>query len=283
MRIIDLITIASDHMKNKGFENPRLEVERLLGCVLGLSRLELYMDFERPVSSEELSRFRDLYKRRLSHEPLQHLIGTTGFREITVKTDHRALVPRSETELLVEIALGFLEKLPTPRVADIGTGTGVIALSIAYELPESRVVAVDISDEALALAAENTRNLGLEDRVTLVTGNMLEALEGLELFDAVLSNPPYIRRGLIRKLQPEVKDYDPVIALDGGNDGLDFLKAIAGGAHRFLKPSGLLLLEFGDNQASAIREVISDTGCYSGIDIIRDLTGRERIAKAVRK
>jgi release factor glutamine methyltransferase len=283
MRIIDLITIASDHMKNKGFKNPRLEVERLLGCVLGLSRLELYMDFERPVSSEEHSRFRDLYKRRLSHEPLQHLIGTTGFREITVKTDRRALVPRSETELLVEIALGFLEKLLAPRVADIGTGTGVIALSIAYELPESRVVAVDISDEALALAAENTRNLGLEDRVTLVTGNMLEALEGLDLFDAVLSNPPYVRRGIIRKLQPEVKDYDPVIALDGGNDGLDFLKAIAGGAHRFLKPSGLLLLEFGDNQASAIREVISDTGCYSGIDIIRDLTGRERIAKAVRK
>ncbi|HDY88710.1 MAG TPA: peptide chain release factor N(5)-glutamine methyltransferase, partial [bacterium] len=193
MRVIDLINLASEHLKNKGFNNSRLEVERMLGSVLGLSRIDLYLKFERPLTVKERENFRTMYKRRLAHEPLQHLIGTTDFRMITVKTDRRAMIPRSETELLVEISIDFLKKCDSPLVADIGTGSGVIALSVAYEIPESQIIAVDISDEALRLAEENARMLGLEKQVTFVSGSMLDGLKGQGPFDAIISNPPYIK------------------------------------------------------------------------------------------
>ena len=224
MRVIELINVASEHLKNNGFENSRLEVERMLGSVLGLSRIELYMDFERPLTTFERDNFRKLYKRRLVHEPLQHIIGVTDFKEITVKTDRRALIPRPETELLVEIAINYLKKIDAPSVADIGTGSGVIALSVAYEILESHVVAVDISDEALSLARENAHMLGLEDRVTFVSGNMLDGIKGLGTFNAILSNPPYVKSDSIKNLQSEVRDFEPEIALNGGYDGLRFHK-----------------------------------------------------------
>jgi release factor glutamine methyltransferase len=282
LRVIDLITVAADHMGNRGFENPRLEVERLLGSVLGMTRMELYLAFDRPVDEKDRDSFRALYRRRLAHEPLQHLIGETGFREISIQTDRRALVPRPETELLAGIAVDFLRGIPSPLVADLGTGTGAIALSVAYELPETHIVAVDISEDALLLAKANARKLGLEKAVTLVSGDMLCALEGRGPFDAILSNPPYVPAAEIDSLEPEVRLHDPRGALDGGPDGMDFLRRIAGGAHRFLKPGGVLLLEFGEGQAEEVRECIGRTERYESVEVITDLTGRPRIAKAVR-
>ena len=283
MQIIELIAVASEHLKNNGFENSRLEVERMLGSVLGLSRIELYMDFERPLTILERDNFRKLYKRRLAHEPLQHIVGVSNFKEITVKTDHRALIPRPETELLAGIAIEFLKKIDAPSVADIGTGSGVVALSIAYEIPESHVVAVDISDEALSLARENARLLGLEDRVSFVSGNMLDGLKGLGTFNAILSNPPYVKSSNIKNLQPEVRDFEPEIALNGGYDGLKFLTIIACEAHKFLKPRGIILLECGEDQASQIKETFDNTKRYSDVGIIKDLSNKNRIVKAIKR
>ena len=282
MRVIDLINTASEHLKNKGFDNSRLEVERMLGSVLGLSRIDLYMKFERPLTVKERDNFRSLYKRRLTHEPLQHLIGNTDFREIKVKTDRRALIPRSETELLVEIALVFLKKCDAPVVADIGTGTGVIALSVAFEIPESSVVAVDISDEALMLAGENARILGLEKQITFVPGNMFEGLKGHGPFDTIISNPPYVKTESIATLQSEIRSYDPHIALDGGSDGLRYISILAEGAPEYLKSGGALILECGEDQALKIKEILDNTRCYLKFEIIKDFAGKNRIVKAVK-
>jgi len=283
MRIIDLITIASEYLGEKDFENSRIEVERMLGSVLGKSRLDLYMSFDRPLTEDEHERFRSMFRRRLAHEPLQHVTGSTGFRKLEIKTDRRALIPRSETELLVEIAVEFLKRFENPHAADIGTGSGVIALSVAYEVEGSHVVAVDISDEALAVAKQNALRLGVEDRIVLVRGNMLDGLEGHGLFDAVLSNPPYVKSGDIGSLQPEVSRYEPGIALDGGPDGLTFLRMITRGAHHHLKPGGLLLLECGEGQTEEIQAEITTTGRYSESEIVTDLAGEKRIVRALHK
>jgi len=241
------------------------------------------MDFERPLTPLERDTFRKLYKRRLAHEPLQHIVGVSEFKEITVKTDRRALIPRPETELLVEIAIEYLKKIDAPSVADIGTGSGVIALSVACEIPESHVVGVDISDEALTLARENARLLGIEDRVTFISGDMLDGIKGLGTFDAILSNPPYVKTSSIKYLQPEVRDFEPEIALDGGYDGLKFLTIIANEAHLFLKSPGIILLECGEDQASQIKETFNNTKRYSDVEIIKDLSNNNRIVKAIKR
>ncbi|MFC1551084.1 peptide chain release factor N(5)-glutamine methyltransferase [Candidatus Latescibacterota bacterium] len=282
MQVIELITVASEHLKSCGFENPRLEVERMLGSVLDCSRVELYMSFERPLTTAERDTFRELYKRRLAHEPLQHILGVSEFKEITVHTDRRALIPRPETELLVEIAVEHLGKTDAPYVADIGTGSGVIALSIAYEIPESRVVAVDISDEALSLARENACLICVEDRVRFMSGDMLDGLKDLGEFDAVLSNPPYIESEAIGSLQPEVRDHDPEVALDGGSDGLKYLAVLAENADRFLKTGGIVLLECGETQTSEVKGTFEKTGRYSSVEIIKDFSNKNRIVKAVK-
>lgn len=281
-RVIDLITVAAEHLKSRGFEDARLEVERLLGGVLGLSRVELYLAFDQPVADGEIARFRELYRRRLAREPLQHLLGETEFREVTLKTDRRALIPRPETELLVEVAAGFLAHRENPLVADLGTGTGAIALSVAGEVPGARVVAVDISDDALVLADRNARELGLRDAVTFVAGDMLGGLAGRGPFDAILSNPPYIRTGDIESLQPEVRDHEPRIALDGGPDGMDFLRTIIAGAAAFLAPGGMLLLECGAGQGGTLVRFAEDAGGYSGVEIVFDYAGKDRFLKAVK-
>jgi len=281
-RVIDLITVATEHLRSRGFESARLEVEHLLGSVLNLSRVELYMAFDRPVDETDREKFRTLYRRRLAREPLQHILGETEFREVRLKTDRRALVPRPETELLVGIALDFLRGRENPLVADLGAGSGAIALSVAYELPGTRVVAVDLSDDALLLADSNARRLGLEDAVTLLCGDMLDALANRGPFDAILSNPPYIATAEIETLEPEVRDHEPRMALDGGPDGMDILRRIIGGAPVHLKPGGLLLLEMGAGQGETLRSEAERDGQFSSVEIIPDWAGKDRILKAVR-
>lgn len=283
VRVIDLISTASGHMKNRGFENARLEVERLLGNVLGLSRIELYLAFERLVNEEERTRFRSLYRRRLAHEPLQHILGTSNFHDITVKTDRRALIPRPETELLAETAIQLLIHLENPVFLDLGTGSGAIALSILNAVPEARGVAVDIDADALALAGENARLLGIENRISFVRGDIRNPVEGLGLFDVIVSNPPYVARGDIETLEPEVRNHEPRIALDGGPDGLDYFRAVTGYAHRLMKPGGVLLFECGEGQAARILEMLEAAGQYQCGEAIRDLAGRQRIVRARRR
>jgi release factor glutamine methyltransferase len=285
MRLLELIQTASGHLEGRGFENARLEVERLIGKVLDKSRMELYLSFDRPVSDEERDEFRALYRRRLKHEPLQHILGKTEFREVQLKTDNRALIPRPETEVLVEIAIRYLREnnVENARVADIGTGSGAIALSIVYEVHDAHTVGVDISEQALALARRNAYQLGLENRSDFLCGNLFEPLnKENELFDAVLSNPPYIRSAQIASLDPEVSRYDPRLALDGGDNGLMYLEKVIYGAREFLKTSGLLAVECGFDQAVDVEELMRDTGAYEDIKIIRDLAGHDRVVRAVR-
>lgn len=283
MRVVDLINVASGHLAEKGFENPRLEVELLLGHLLGLDRVKLYMEFDRPLSEEERKEFRALYLRRLNREPLQYIIGSTGFREIEVKTDSRALIPRPETELLAEAAISFLLNRPEASFVDLGTGSGVIAASVLYEVPDSRAVAVDISDDALLLAHENARTIGVEDRIAFVQGDMLNALDGRGPFDAILSNPPYVKSADIETLEPEIRDFEPENALDGGGDGLDFLVLIAENAHNYLKPGGLVVLECEGDQADDTAAVFDKTGRYERVEVMRDLADKKRLVKALLK
>ena len=226
--------------------------------------------------------FRALYRRRLAHEPLQYVTGSADFRELRIKTDSRALVPRPETEILVSLAIDYLRGCEKPLVADLGTGTGVIALSVAKEIPEAKVVAVDSSDDALQLADENIRALNLENSVTLKKGNMLEGVADFGLFDAILSNPPYIPSGDIQTLQPEISVYEPRAALDGGLDGMRYLRTIAENAHQNLKSGGLLLLECGEEQTDGIQKALEQLCHYESVEIIKDMTGRERLVKAIR-
>lgn len=283
MRVIDLINVASEHLKEKGFDNSRLEVEQMLGSVLNLSRINLYMEFERPLTEQELEQFRGLCRRRLAHEPLQYIIGSTGFREVEIKTARRVFIPRPETEVLVQIAIDFLSKRTNPFIADLGTGSGAIAISIVYELPGAQAVAVDLSDDALSLTERNARMAGVEKSITLVYGDMLDALKDRGPFDAILSNPPYVETHDIESLQPEVRDYEPKIALDGGREGLKYLKSLALNAHRFLKFGGLLLLECEGEQAEKLQIELVATGCYTEIEIVKDLTGKNRVVKALLK
>jgi len=277
MRVIELICTASEHLESKGFENPRLEVEYLLGNVLGMNRLELYMAYDRPVKDDERDRFRDIYRRRLQHEPLQHIVGTAAFRELELKSDRRALVPRPETEVLVEHAVNFLRERVHPRVADLGTGSGVIALSIAHEVQDANIVAVDISQDALDLASSNARILGLEDRVDFIEGDMLAVLDGMEPFDMIVSNPPYVPSGEIPGLDVEVRDYDPMLALDGGPDGLGYLRRLVGEAHRYIVPGGVLILECDHRQAESLVELALTLEVYCDARIERDLAGMKRL------
>jgi len=281
MRVIDLITTASQHLSEKGFDNARLEVDLLLGSILGRSRIELYMDFDRPLTEDELEAFRALYRRRLAHEPLQYVIGSTGFRDVEIKTDPRVFIPRPETELLVQTAVDFLQGKAEPLIADLGTGTGIIAVSIVYEVPGAHAVAVDISEEALLLAEQNARKAGVADSITLVQADMLDGLADRGPFDAVISNPPYIRTDDIRTLQPEVRDHEPLEALDGGPDGLAYLTVIADGVHRHIKPGGLLAMECEGDQADMVAENLENQSRYSSVVILTDLAGRKRIVKAV--
>ena len=280
MRIVELISTAAEHLESHGFESARLEVELMLGHVLGCTRLDLYLKFDQPVGEEELERFRALYRRRLNHEPLQYLLGSTGFRDIEVRTDCRALAPRPETELLVEEAVSFLRNRGDVLVADLGVGSGVIAVSVAYEIPSAHVVAVDLSDDALMLTGENARRLGVDDRIDLVSADMLAGIDGRGPFDAILSNPPYVMSGEIESLQPEVRDWEPRMALDGGPDGLRLLEPVAREAYRHLKPGGLLLLECDDRQADHLCEVLVSTGLYDNVTVINDLAGKKRLVRA---
>jgi len=282
MRLIELINTASEYLAEKGFDNARLEVEILLGKVLGLSRLDLYMSFDRPVEDDELEQFRALYLRRLSGEPLQYIVGSTGFMDIELKTDGRAFIPRPETELLVERAVEFLKRRSDPVFADLGTGSGAIVISVLFAVPEARAVAVDLSDEALLLAGQNASTAGVDHALTLVSGDMTDALEGRGPFDAILSNPPYVRTGDIDSLQPEIREYEPRGALDGGADGMTFLARIARDAHRHLKPGGLLLMECEGDQADRAADLLESAGKYVRIGIVRDLAGRKRIVRAER-
>jgi release factor glutamine methyltransferase len=265
----DLLVAATEELERAGVPSPRVDAEWLLAHVLGISRTDLYADGdEAPADRERL--FRELVARRATREPLAYVLGEWGFRRLTLRVDPRVLIPRPETEALVERCLELVADLAEPRVLDIGVGSGAIALAIADEHPGAKVVATDNSPDALAVAEENRARAALESRVELVQGQLFAGLEGP--FDLVVSNPPYVRPEDVDGLEPEVARFEPREALVAHG----VTEAIAEGALPRLAPGAPLVVETADGEARAVASLLTGLG-YAGVRIGEDLAGRERI------
>ena len=275
LRVVDIIQSSTDYLTKKGVPNPRLDAELLLGDILQKQRLELYLFFDRPMATHELDRYREYIRRRGKREPLQHILGQTGFMNIMVRTGAQALIPRPETEVLVEQAIHVM-KGRAARILDIGTGTGCIAISLASELPEAEVQALDLSPAALALAQENAA-LNNSKVMFHQLDIMQESLSTDLRFDMVVSNLPYIADSEKDQLQPEVRDFDPPDALFDGSDGLSFYRRFADILPDLLVPGGRFMFEFGgQHQEREVLNIFSNNG-YIDLEIIQDYNGDPRV------
>jgi len=275
MTLLEVLQSTTDYLQKRSIENPRLNAEQLLAHVLGRSRMELYLEFERPLGETELAPLRELVKRRGQGEPLQHLLGTVEFCGLTFAIDKRAMVPRPETEELVEL---LKSQIPNSKfqILDVGTGSGVIALSLAAKFPEADIFAVDISEEALALSQENAVALGLSERVKFSKNDLLEKIA--ERFDLIVANLPYIGIQDRTTLSREVL-HDPEAALFGGEAGNEVIRQLIEKAPFRLNPGGLLALEIGLNQGEALLELLRQKK-YHDIELKRDYSGIPRFLLA---
>jgi len=279
--IRELIALTAGYLEEKGVESARLNAERLLGDVLGLARIELYLQADRPVAGEELARYRDLVRRRGAGEPLQTLIGTTGFYSRDFKVEPGVFIPRPETERLVEAAVSLLSpgdrSLVAPKAVDACCGSGVIAVSLAAEMPTVEVWATDRNPRAVDLTRRNAHRHGVDARVHALAGDLLAPLPGHlrgEL-DLVVSNPPYLRRDELDDLPAEVH-HDPIEALDGGADGLQIYRALVSQAPRWLRPGGWLAVEIGAEQGDAVPGLLNASG-FHDVAMTRDYADLPRV------
>ena len=271
MTVLEVLQATTAFFKKHDIENPRLNAEHLLAHVLGRKRIELYLDFERKLTETELGPLRDLVKRRSEGEPLQHLLGTVEFCGHVFLCDKRAMVPRPETEELVELLKSEIQD-PKSQIVDVGTGSGVIALSLAAEFPEARILAVDVSDDALALAQENAIRLDLSDRVQFLKSRLLETIAGP--FDLIVANLPYISTQDRRTLSREVLR-DPEIALFAGPRGDELVRELINRAPTRLRPGGMLALEIGLGQRDALLSALAEKN-YRDICSKNDYNGVTR-------
>jgi release factor glutamine methyltransferase len=270
----EVVRRATEYLAGKGVDSPRLDAEHLLGKALGLSRVQLYMHLDRPLTEPERDAYRELIRRRGEREPLAYVLGEWDFRRLTLAVDRRALVPRPETEIVVERVLALLDGKPDPDVLDVGTGTGAIALSIKNERPGARVTAMDLSRDALVLAAENSRRTGLD--VHFVEEDLVKGF-GVDAYDLVVSNPPYVSPDEVDSLQPEVRDWEPRLAIVGATQTRD----VARHALNALRAGGYLVVEVADQRAGEAASMLEELG-YEDVRLSPDLTGRERIAEGRR-
>jgi release factor glutamine methyltransferase len=280
--VLRLMLWSADYLGRKGVERARLDAEYLLAHVLGVGRLEMYLQHERLLEASELDAFRPLLKRRAGREPLQYILGRQAFRDLDLEVGPGVLIPRPETEQLVDVVLVWARARAREGMSalDLGTGSGAIALSLLTEGQFARVVAIDASAAALTIAARNRDAVGVGERLELLEGTYFDALEPGELFDVVVSNPPYVAQGQRDELLPEVAAWEPAEALFAGPDGLDALRCVVRGAGPRLRPEGLLALEVGDGQAEAVRALIQGCRGFREIQVHGDLAGRQRIVTA---
>ena len=278
MTVLEVIQRSTTFLEQKEVDSPRLQIELMLAHVLGMPRLKLYLNFARVLTEGELTRVREMVKRRGTREPLQHILGSTSFCGLEIKCSRAALIPRPETELLAERGWKFIATLDSqPSTAlDFGTGTGCIAIALAAKEPRAAVHALDISVEALTLAKENAAKSNVVKRITFHSGDGFAALPMGSQFDLIISNPPYIASEEIGTLQQEVRDFDPRPALDGGGDGLNFYRRIAKESPAFLRPAGKLMVEFGDGQAEEVKKIFLDQN-WIVEEIAADYSARARI------
>jgi len=274
--VLEVIQRSTEFLAKNGVESPRLQIELLLAHVLQMPRMKLYLNFERPLNDAELESLRGLVKRRAGREPLQHIVGSTSFCGFEMMVNRDVLIPRPETELLAEEAWKYVQERRPASVLDFGTGSGCLAIAVASKCPQAAVHAVDVSEAALALARQNAIRHGLVERIQLHNGDGFAALPGGLKFDLIVSNPPYIPSAEIPTLQPEVRDHDPLLALDGGADGLEFYRRLAKESGSWMKPDGRLMLELGDGQAAGVSALLMQHG-WTVERVAKDYNDRERI------
>jgi release factor glutamine methyltransferase len=268
---------ATDDFKRRGNQSARLDAELLLGEALGFDRIQLIVQAERPLAEGELGRYRELIKRRRVGEPIAYILGRREFFALPMVVDRRVLIPRPDTEILVESALrATLAQHLYGRMLDLCTGSGCVAIAFAKARPTWRVTAVDVSPDAANVARENVRRAGVVHNLAVLEGDLFAPLAADARFELITANPPYIPSGDIAGLAADVRDFEPRLALDGGADGLDITRRIIAEAARYLSPGGLLALEGGFDQAPAVAELLAGAG-YTDVTRAKDLAGIERV------
>lgn len=273
----NLLAWAGEDFDKRGIETARLDAELLLANALSLNRMDLYLRFEMVPTAEQLARFRESVKRRRDREPVAHILGVKEFHEIEIMVPPGAFVPRPETEILVDEAITRLRLLQMsgPRLLDVCTGTGAIALAVLHALAGLDALATDLNPEAESTVIKNAKALEISDRITFKAGDLFEPTAELPPFDLITCNPPYIPQKEIRELMPEVREHEPLIALDGGPDGLDFIRRLALEAPERLAPGGWLVIEIGHDQEQKVRDLFHEPLVHEATRL--DLSGYPRI------
>lgn len=270
---------TEQYFASKGIESPRLDAEVLLSHVLKKERIYLYVHFDAPLEPSELAAYKYCIKKRLEHMPVAYITGTREFMGLDFHVTTSVLIPRPDTEILVQTAMDHLKDMEhgeSPVIADIGTGSGAICLSMLSYMPELQAVTVDISEDAIQVAKGNAESLNVADRIEFIEGDMLEPLAG-QSFDAIVSNPPYIPERDIEGLEPEVKCYEPMGALVADDEGMIFYKRLLQDAPKLLKTGGFLALEAGIHEAGPIKDIGESSGDWENIEVIKDLAGIDRV------
>jgi release factor glutamine methyltransferase len=278
-----LLGWTADFLKRKGSESPRLDAEVLLAFTLGWDRVKLYTRYDDEVDESPRAAFRDLVRRRSEGAPVAYLVGKKEFFSLTLAVSPSVLIPRPDSEFVVVEFLAAFKGVEAPRIVDVGTGSGCLALACIQNHKTATAVAIDISPDALAIARANAESLGLKERVEFREGNLLEPVASNGPFDAILSNPPYIRSEIVPTLEPGVAAYEPHLALDGGPDGLRVVAPLIEQAVSLLKPGGLLLLEIGSDQEADVRALLAAQPALSLAPTVRDHANHPRVLKAVRQ
>lgn len=280
--IRDVLEWTADHFGGKGIASPRLDAEILLAHTLGADRIHLYMNLDRPLLPDERDRYRSLVRRRGAREPVALITGVKEFWSIPLRVVPGILIPRPETEILVESVLEEIKEKPAPTVLEIGTGSGAVAIAVAHENQGVKFIAVDVDPRAVEIAEANANAANVSNSLECRVSDLLTDLDSPGEFDVICSNPPYIPSDVIDTLEPEIARFEPRHALDGGPDGLDVIRRLARETPDFLKDNGALILEMGDGQERDVREILTSEGRFREIRVFPDLSGKARVIKGRR-
>jgi release factor glutamine methyltransferase len=281
--IKDLLPVSIDYLKSKNIESPRLCAEILLSHQLSISRLKLYLEYDQPVGENDLNLYRAMIKRLADGEPIQYITGMQEFWSMDFIVNRSVLIPRPETEIIVEQAIRLYNEnnfgeSPAVHILDMCTGSGAISVAVASELKNAQVVAVDISKEAIETAGENINRHGMTERISLIEGDLFEPfINNPKYFDIIVSNPPYVTKEEYRLLPRKIRDFEPGIALESGEDGLSHIRSILEKAPHYLNPGGWLILEMDPNQIDAVSQMIRCNDYYQDISVIKDYSHRDRV------